>query len=286
MSGDLDQHGSLDRDNALVAGVLYGDGSDGAIIFDGGGVPMATLTGTVYKLARDIYTTTIVVAAGYTVDANGCRLYARQSISNSGTIHANGAPGVGSAAGAAGNNTVGSSLVPAGDAGGAGGLAAGTDIYTQTASGAPGGSGGASGANAGGRGGAYSYGNQYTLIHSAAVTAMSWTSVPFLGHGGGGGAGDGTNYGGGGGAGGGALFLIAPIITNNGAISANGGAGAAGTGGNAGGGGGGAGGVVVTLCHSYSGNVPTATGAAGGAGVGTGGAGTAGQHGSVVSIPA
>lgn len=165
-----------------------GDGSDGAITADGTttltclGAPSAT----VYTLTRDCFFTTLTVNTSTTIKTAEYRILASTSLTNNGTIAANGANGGngGNAAGATGgtagstgaNIAVGSlpaSLAgkigvvgatgvttaaagAAGTAGTAGTLGTSPLIATNLSAGLIGGAGGASvgGANAGGAGGA------------------------------------------------------------------------------------------------------------------------------------
>lgn len=292
----------------------FGDGSDGALAFDGSSVVLGlTPSSQIYTLARDIFATTITVASGVTIKTNGFRIFATGVATNTGTIHCNGnAGGVGSAGtgGTAGAITNASGALGAGTAGGAGGSGnnAGS-AGTAHAVGFPGatGVGGAGGGDgthsaaaagtwaalAAGKGGARHLLALTTgMIFGAQTNATaSLVSLFMGGTGGGGGGGDNADAGGGGGGGGGGVLILCCFaLVNNGVISANGGAGGAGISAahNAGGGGGGGGGVVITIARTSSGSgTTTATGGAGGAKAGASGVvGSAGTDGVVVSAAA
>jgi hypothetical protein len=253
---------------------FYGDGSDGAIDFDGtNDYPnFATFNGSdTYTLTRDIYASTLNVAFFVYLKTGGYRIFVSDTLVNTGYIHNNGNDAV--------NNTLGT--------GGAGGF------FKAGANGVAGlgtATGGANGtvptaqtnlvAGTGGRGqSAYStqvafeglspltstttppasaigsskmvnnvFAYQFSFIPSATNALMQFTPSQGGGAGAKSAAGTGATSGGGGG-GGGTVFIAARSLVNFGTISANGGNGgnANGTNANLGGGGGGGGGVVCVV---------------------------------------
>jgi len=294
--------------SALNAGALiYGDGSDGNLHFDGTTTILGLAPSSkVYTLTRDIFGDAIVVDATVVIYANGFRIFAKTSLTNNGTIENNGKDASGRTAGAV-TNTAGSLGI--GTAGGAGANGVGNGSNgTALAASLPGntgtgGAGGAAGAHTAGAGGtvtaitAAEGGARFLLALLLGVCVGTGTSgtasvvTPIGGGtgGGGGGADNADGTGGGGGGGGGPLMVAARQLVNNGVISSNGGKGGAGasTANNAGGGGGGQGGLVIVIARSSSGTgTVTATGGTAGAGVGTGAAGTAGSVGTVLSLAA
>lgn len=279
----------------------FGDGSDGAAVFDGAATPTGTTknSATSYTLNRDVYYTSATVSTGVTVSTNGYRFFCTATLTLTGTAsldnsgNAGGAGGL-AAAGTAGatavSNVVGGNVSNAGGAGGLAGAGAAGQPQTNNSWGGAGGGGQAGTAGAGGGAGAVSRLASSNPSPSrvipdlivGATQTLGGTSVALRyiqGGGGGGGGGGGTTNGGGGGAsGGGVLVVCVKTITGSGNLSANGGAGGAhaGTGGDGGGGGGG---FVALLYHDKSGW----TGAAqvnGGASTG----GTAGSVGSSVLL--
>lgn len=291
--------------------LAFGNGSDGAIVFDGSTdySAFSSRSGSTYTLTRGVYATTVTINNGVTVKVVGSGptnmpIVARYSITNGGTIDAKGTNASGSTGGTAGGTTTitGGSL-QRGVAGGAGATtnAAGSVGNSPSSSlvaqrGGAGGAGGA-GTNAGGAGGTVNADVASRGFVSGALIALqvalsngnSPTSVSG-GSGGGGGGCNGTNAaGGGGGEGGYPLFLAAPQIVNNGTITAVGGNGAAGATagagtGIAGGGGGGGGGCVFIYADIYAGTAPVVTGGSGGNGYNGGSAGSSGSAGNVVYL--
>jgi hypothetical protein len=270
---------------------VYGDGSDGAVTFDGSSTySFATYSSPTYTLTRDVWATTVNVSSGYTVITAGYRIFATTSINAVGNIHNNGSNGSGTTAGAGGLG----GFFKAGGAGAAGLLAAsagaaGTAQATPTANTWVGGVGGRGGqgrlnnigynggqiaptnatnpANA--DGGSKVTSNYVNYLTRYVVGATNWQMTPSIGGGGGAKSITGTAAtSGAGGGGGGICFVAAPVITGSGTISANGGSGgnAAGTGGSFGGGGGGGGGVMCMIAKTST-ITPTATGGTGGTSV-------------------
>jgi hypothetical protein len=118
-----------------------GDGSDGAVAFDGTNTfaSFTTTTGSapnlVYTLTRDIFATTITVSSGKTLIPNNFRIYASTSFTNSGTVQDratsptngnNGSAASGATGGALGAQATGNTAgnLPQGRNGQAGGVGA------------------------------------------------------------------------------------------------------------------------------------------------------------------
>lgn len=270
---------------------VFGDGSDGAIVFDGSTLHngYSALSGGTYTLSRDIYATTVVVNTGVTIKPVGYRIFATVSVTGLGTAAITAFGNNGTAAGAGGANS-GNGSLGAGQAGAAGGTAAGT---IGNGGGMGTGNSGAGGAGSGGAGGGAgtpptTNANQLTHPQVMLVGAVNFQgTVTALrgGSGGGGGGGDGTNKGGGGGSGGGLIVIIAPTVTWGGSMTATAGAGGSPTTGNCGGGGGGAGGSIFVYTRSAASlGSTTVNGGAGGTKVGTGVNGTGGNNGSVLNF--
>lgn len=271
----------------FYSGIL-GDGSDGAVTFDGitAYSVLATLVGSTYTLKRDVFATTLTVNAGITVVPASNRLFCSGTMTNSGTITNNGV----AATSSTGATTSPNGVLGLGANGGAGNTTAGTG---GTAGGQVGtGTGGTGGAGASGAGGGQGFAGANTFplkTPTALLTGgIQWFgtfSAVKGGGGGGGGGGDGTNKGGGGGTGGGIIAIFANNFVNNGSMSAVGGAGFTPAIGNCGGGGGGGGGLIITYTISANTGAGTTAiaGGAAGSGAGTGTGGTAGANGLVVS---
>jgi hypothetical protein len=269
---------------------IYGDGSDGAVTFDGSATVLGLVpAANVYTLTRDLYLaggsqltgTTEIRVAAFRVFCNGTlTLAAGTSITSNGTAAVTSTPGVSPA-------ITGTGYLGVGSSGGGGSSTTGASSFSLIwALGGSGGTGGASGASGGGVAGTITAPAPGTGLPRNVVSAISAASVNghlyTSGTGGGGGAGGfsgTTGQGGGGGGGGGVLGLYVQTLVNNGTISVAGGAGAAGwNGGNAGGGGGGGGGVILLI--TAAGSTIGILSVAGGAGAGGIGTGTAGSNGS------
>lgn len=281
------------------AGADCGDGSDGALVFDGVADPVAgaSLVGNNYTLTRDIHATSIQVDAGIILSTEGFRIFATIKIVNAGAIGVLGGSGSGDTAGGGSpaGSLAGGANGGAGKTGGAGAGAPGTGVTN-----APGGAGGAGGdddgvpTNAGGAAGAAadpaanegSFRSRPQTVIGSTLGGSGITRLSGGGGGGGGGA-DGSGTGGGGGGGSGVVMLTSPKIHNTatGWIVADGGVGADGSVLNAGGGAGGGGGLVLLNYRSLvnEGNI-TVAGGAGGAGAGTGTDGVAGVAGRVIQV--
>lgn len=294
-------HNSLSRsDHGHVQnyGGQLGDGSDGAVNFDGTSTVLGLVPAAgVYTLTRDIFCTTLQVGGGgtaTTILTNGWRIFHTGTATNAanGTISA-----AGNAAATLSNNhgaggATGTGALGGGRPGSAGVATGGAGQGTASAgvgTGAPGaggnGSTGTGGASIGGPPGSGS-GWLRTPFPVLATALFNSSAVQRVdgGGGGSGGGGDGTNFGGGGGSGGGVVAMVGAALVNNGTITAAGGNGGTpstvATNGGCGGGGGGAGGLVLTYTLSAptgSGSM-TAAGGNGGTKV-TNGSGTAANGG-------
>ena len=289
----------------------FGNGSDGAVTFDGSTdyASFSSRSGSTYTLTRSVYATTIVVNSGVTVKTVGSGptnmpIIARYSITNNGTISAKGTDASGSTGGTAGGTSlIAGGILQRGTAGGNGATTNAAGSNGSAASGSNvaqrggGGGAGGTGTNAGGNGGTSAadrydrgYVSGYVITTGVAFSNGNSPSSIIGGTGGGGGGCNGTNAaGGGGGEGGYPLSIIAPVIINNGTITAAGGAGAAGATagagtGVAGGGGGGGGGCVLIYAHSFVGTAPVVSGGSAGAGYNGGSAGSAGSAGNVIYL--
>lgn len=278
---------------------IWGDGSDGAITFDGtttilGSVP----SGGVYTLQRNIYGTTVVVNTGVTIQTAGYIIFGSQSITLNGTakVANDGSDGVVPAGGVCGGSVRWSSQI----FGGLGSKTTGANADLPSVMlGRKGGNGGTGPSGSGGtsaeaapgaNGGTSGVGGVGGIPHDAApilagvMFGGATFGAVFGGAGGGGGGGDGTSFGGGGGGGGGVVVLVTPVLTGgaSSSLSAKGGAGAAATAGNTGGGGGGGGGAIYLIVgiNSFTGTTVLIAGS-GGAGHGTGTNGGVGIAGAV-----
>lgn len=300
------------------AGIFsFGDGSDGAAVFNGtDAVTGYTRSGTTYTADRDVYYTDMTVSTGVTVKPAGYRIFGTGTLTLEGTavIQRNG--NAGSAPTDAGGASGGAALADgylkgsvAGANGGTGngppdpGFAGTATSNSIGSSGAAGGAGGAGTLNAGGAGGAAgtATASNVRLIanwHLATLLDIGSTgaTVKFdnsAGSGGGGGAGQGTGpVNGRGGAGAGssgailAIYFRVIVIGASASITANGGAGGNGGdgqnngSGGSGGGGGGNGGQVILVYNTLtnSGSI-TAAGGAGGTGGAANSGGSAGTAG-------
>ncbi|MBI2644989.1 beta-propeller fold lactonase family protein, partial [Candidatus Uhrbacteria bacterium] len=275
---------------------FFGDGTDGpqTLNVDGNGTyTMAALSfdnpTDTYTLTRDLYCTTLTINASVTVKSVGYRIFCKTSVTNSGTISANG----NDASGATAGGQTPQATVNGGVAGGngaTGACVAGTSISVSL--GGSGGAGGAGTAAAGGAGTSTAPAANLGGFRHAPAALHMWllntTSTPVRiggGSGGGGGGGDNTSInGGGGGGGGGIIIVVSPTITNSGTISAIGGNGANGTGANSGGGGGGGGGVLVLISNTAVSGTKAVTGGIKGTGTGGGGDGSNGATGTIIEI--
>jgi hypothetical protein len=277
-------------------GGIFGDGSDGAVAFDGtaANTGFATTTGTApnlaYTLIRDVFGTSITIGSGISVTPAGYRFFAKGVFTSAGTVTVNGNNGGngGTAAASTGSGTLG-----AGRNGGAGTTTAGAGgIQGGPASGTGGTGGNGTGSNTGAAGGVTNAAGTTSLFRGGPAGLLAGeiqygnANAPLYGGAsGGGGGGDGTNKGGGGGGGGGVIGIMAWAVTNTGTFTATGGNGGSPPAGNAGGGGGGCGGLVLayTLTAWTQGTVLLA-GGTGGTAAGTGTAGGAGQAGHLLNV--
>lgn len=269
--------------DGLIA-ATFGDGSDGAIAFDGTNTyaSFASKSGSDYTLTRDVYASSMTFTASATLNTAGYRIYCRGTIDTTGTALSGGViknPG-GNASGATAGTGGAAGSLGGGGAGGAGGTPGGSDGTDVTHS-----LGGAGGDGtlppAGGDGG--------TVTAPTATGGKAWLfSPPTLGYvlgvtggaavlqwvTGGGGGGGGTSVfgsGAGGGGGGGVVAIAAHTINLKQAadIKANGGN--AGTfSGDGTGGGGGGGGVIIAVYCACSHTLTAAVNCAGGTKTGGG----------------
>lgn len=259
--------------------LLFGDGSDGAAVFDGvNPVTGFTLVGSTYTAttAKHFQWTNCTVSNGVTVKNAGCPLLVSGTLTMNGTcsIQANGNAASADTGGAA-SHSLGSTWFYPGPAGGNGkvtsgnGSAGGGTTANTTACGGAGGAGG----NATNTGGAASTPTFYTELRGTLAMAMDRyilraMPVTFTALIGGGGAGGGaaiftvsTGASGGGGGAAGVLIVKARNIVGSATttFSASGGVGAAasisGTTGGAGGGGGGGAGFVGIIADTITGAI-------------------------------
>lgn len=298
--------------NANLDKQPYGDGSDGAITFDGSTAyaALSSLGGGVYTLTRNVYGTTILLSGTAIVDCANAEVYATISISRTGTakFRNNGnaaSSGTGAVAKAgitlpgqvAGGNGGGGSNNNSQGGAGNGGTAVTFGLVGIGAGGGAGGPGSGGGPGAGGGGGAAPATKRLPRTLELATWFFDYitgslqliqTSSGSGGGGGGWGSGTSGSTGGSGGGGGGPAGIVkvsAPTITDAGtgtmfeAIGGAGGNGTAASGSSAasggGGGGGGNGGIILRIYHTRTG---TATTAVTGGAAGTGGAGAAGGN--------
>lgn len=272
------------------AGVaVFGDGSDGDVIVN---APV--------NLARDMYYDNLTVTETGVVRATGCRIFVKGTLTNAGSIHADGATATGTPGAAA---TPGIYL-PGTAAGGDGGTSGedppnpGTAI-AQLGCGGNGGNGGdlppefplagmpgAAGGTVTAPTAAYGWPRAIPASLTNLAFAIGQAVDGWRGGGGGGGGGTQAEDAGGGGAGGGVVLIAARTIDNgSGSISADGGNGFSPAAGNAGGGGGGGGGLVLITCQTLAAaGTITVAGGTGGTGSGTAGAGVNGSSGTIITI--
>ena len=300
LKADSTQTSGLAWSNGAAGGV-FGDGSDGALVFNGVASPVAgaTLSGSTYTLTRDIFASSISISTAVSLFNSSFKIFCSGAATFNGTanINANGKSGVTNTAGSAvGANTLGGSTVGSNGAVGN----AGAVTNPTNALGGNGGNGGASvgsgalGGTAGAPTAAQGGINVASNIHNALSGALAGTAATTLfigGAGGGGGGGDNvSNPGGGGGSGAGVLLVAArsfiAVGTSGTQIQAIGGNGGSPASGNTGAGGGGGGGkiIIVTTAALPSGIATSAAGGTHGTPSGTGGAGTNGAAGSVTTI--
>lgn len=299
-----------------INGGLLGDGSDGALHFDGvSSVTGFSRAGSVYTQTRPVFASSITIDSGVTLVLPGGQVFCTGNTSNAGTVQADGAAGANSTgtSGAGGAGATGVCYVANGASGGNGGnsggapgatggavrMPQGTVIGTVaggTGIGASGGigqgaAGGGSGGSNGGAGGttsASATGLQICLANYIQAMTLRQPDAQNMAWGSGGGGGRGGSGANGGGGGGGAsatgFVWSSKSYSGAGAWTAKGGAGgngsaatSVGTGG--GGGGGGSGGIVVFAVVNGTAPTPIVTGGAGGAGGSGNGGGAAGSAG-------
>ncbi len=187
--------------SSTLSGGVFGDGSDGFALFDGGpGTPGASLVGaSVYALTRNVFYTSASVILGVTVRPSQWMIFNTGTfdIQPGGNLSANGFAGGPGTAGGNANNSGGGS----GSSGGGGGSTIAAGYFPSVAAGGDGG-GGAAGktptvSNLPGSFGANGTGGTFTT-HSF---FQSSTAGAGNGGSGGGGTAGGTGGGGGGGSG-------------------------------------------------------------------------------------
>ncbi len=278
-----------------------GDGSDGALDFNGGAVAGCTLAGTTYTATRSLQATTINLRVGYTLDENGWILLHTGLFTHNGHRQslpvAGGTPAAGGGAWASAARPLYPGITGGtGKSGGAGNGTQGgaTSVSLSGAGGAGGNATGGTGIAGGAAGSVATYAPLRVSPLALDYLATRGDAPPQKvrgGAGGGGGSADATGTGGGGGGGGntamskGYAYEFGATATFSVAGGAGGSAAAVG---NGGGGGGGGGGELRVCCHSYTGTPPTAAaacpGGVGGNGFGTGRAGFPGTTGAVTII--
>jgi hypothetical protein len=287
--------------------LLFGDGSDGDLLFDGfNNVVLAAHGVTIVPAGREYTLTSVVMANNMTVSPGVhiiCRfpVFVKGTLTNSGTMRSNGDDGIAGVAGGAGGTAFSSPYFGDSGTGGngmqaAGGLGGGktnscacNDAGTTLNSGAGGNGNGVAGgaaqtataptADSGGAG-------FKKIVDKLMGRYYNATLLANFGAGGSGGGGDNTAVkGGGGGAGGGILAIAARIITGAGTMYAkggNGGDGDPGGVGPTGGGGGGTGGELLVYTTSVNpGTMAYANGGSGGLGRFGGTNGATGDNGTV-----
>ena len=267
----------------VSSGGNFGDGLDGAALFDGIGTPAGSVlaAANTYTLSRDVYYSSCTINPGVTViPANGLvgnnqafRIFCSSTLTNNGTIAANGQDAALTVAGAG----FGDNATPGSILGGSNGGALGAPGTNLTA--ALGGAGGASI----GAGGTVTPPLQGTQPRDAPLALTPQIPIATTNAGGAGGGGGTAVTGGAGGGGAGIALVSCHRLSGAGAIHANGGAG-----GNAGagqGGGGGGGGAVLLVYGAIIGWSGVLQALGGAPGTSTAGAATAGAAGAVFQVP-
>lgn len=118
----------------------FGNGSDGAVVFDGSSVVLGiTPAGSLYILTRDIYVSSLTVNSGVYILGNGYRIFCTGTTTINGTLYYIGNNGT------QGSNASGAT----GGAGGSGGAALTTGFLIGAVAGAAGGAGGSSAGSGG-----------------------------------------------------------------------------------------------------------------------------------------
>lgn len=294
----------LDERNFIGGTSILGEFGSGA----DGNVTISSDT----NLTRDMHYNNLTIGGGFTLSANGWKIFVKGTLTNNGTIQgrtvgspvagSDGAAGgsAGAAAEASGQSQSPYSNLTGGGNGGAGGTGAGnpgtngrgaiatpftTNIHDiGITSGGGSGIGGTGSSGGGGSGvangtGALAPRRRFPIYDWFVNTGVALYALytGYGGCGGGGGGGDGTAGGGGGGGGGsgGLVWIQAASLINNGTIRANGSAGGNGgsaVGGHRGGGGGAGGGSGGIIILVYN-SITLGTVTVTGGSAGTGGAG-------------
>jgi hypothetical protein len=267
---------------------VFGDGSDGAVTFDGSTTVLGLVpSGSKYTMTRDIQCTAVTINNAVTIQPHGYRIFCRGTVTNNGTIRDDGI----NASSATGAASTGSGTLASGRSGGTGATTNGGNAPNSCM-----GTAGSGGTGASGTAGT----GAVSIGATAAISAATRTPYPLLTGqvliaasaamfaiaGGGGGGGDTSNSGGGGGSGGGAIGIIAYAVNNgSGTISCIGGNGFTPAAGNCGGGGGGSGGFIfIYTLAAWTAGSTAVTGGTHGSGVGTGGNGVDGTAGLVLNV--
>ncbi len=269
-------------------GGLFGDGSDGPVTLDGTAtVSWASKAGSVYTMTRDCFVTNLTVNSGVTLNAGPYRVFclASGTVTNAGTIQANGASAASSSAPSGGT----SGILQYGTAGGAGSTtngssstAAGTQFGTGNSGGGGTGSGGTAGSGHNANASTASMHRNPALVLTGCGSWSGSAKSVSGASGGGGGGGDGTNAGGAAGSGAGIVAILAGAVVNTGSITAIGGNGFTPVTGNCGGGGGGL--ILIYTLTAWTAGTTSVAGGTQGSGAGTGAAGTAGSAGTVLNV--
>ncbi len=243
-------YGSYPIEGGGATGVTvdFGDGSDGAAVLDGTNTfSWASKSGSTYTLLRQVYLTNLTINSGIILIAAAYAIFGTGTLTNAGTIHANGGAGAAGAAGVGGvqgtplavpggalelqelalaltdpsapDCTGGNGAMTDAGGGGDGSTVASTLTWIGTLSGngGSGGTGSGGAAGPGGTGQPPAIGGGVTfrklnniLTHYAfALTSYQPLGAGLAGAGGGGGGGDTTNSGGGGGGGGAGAGVVA-----------------------------------------------------------------------------
>lgn len=297
-----------------VSNFFYGDGSDGALHFDGSTTILGIVpSGNVYTLTKNVFASSITLDSGVTIKTSQYVICCSGTFTFNGVLNDDGT----NASGTTGGASLGGILQQQ-TFGGFGTTAANGNFTTG------GGVGGVFGGGSGGSGGSAGVAGQPGATQSisaggallartgefwALTVLLSNTTTGFYsnidsafsqpnrngtwtGGGGGNGCGDGASNSGAGGGAGGIILVRAKTLAVGAAasVSAKGGNGSNSAGGNACGGAGGGGGVGMFQCGTYSGTALTTaggspnvvlTGGTHGTGTGTGGNGGDGGTGTL-----
>lgn len=294
--------------SAKMYATIMGDGSDGAITFDGSSTVIGlSPSSSTYTLERDVACTACTVDSGVTIITNGFRILCSGVLTINGTVQWNGNTASSSTGASALNDggplgwgSAGGDGSSSDSDGSAGAGVVGTGAYptvpsqsvTTGSNGGTccGGAGGGNGTYGGGDGSTTAMGvaHGYASVFDAVRGRTADGSVFGGGTGGGGGGGN-SSGGGGGGSGAGVIVLACGTLAGTGTIEANGGAGHGitnGAGGYSGGGGGGGGVIIIAFGTStFTGTVEANGGIHGGGGIEVGDGGAGGYGGAGLVLP-